>query len=128
MRSKRKNTAVVPISGLILSMPKESQSETKVDPELPFEEALEQLEELVREMESDKVPLEVLMKHYELGTRLHQVCEKRLDEAQGRIEIIRQKRDGSVALETFGEEEKPTAAETTNDPGDDSPDPNGELF
>jgi len=110
-------------------MPKKSQPETKLDPELPFEEALEQLEELVREMESDKVPLEVLMKHYELGTRLHQVCEKRLDEAQGRIEVIRKKRDGSIALETFGEEEKPAvAAETTKDPGDDSPDPNGELF
>jgi len=108
-------------------MPETSQNDSKVDPELPFEEALEQLESLVQEMESDKIPLEVLMKHYELGTRLHQVCEKRLDEAQGRIEIIRQKRDGSVALETFGEEAEPPA-ETTTDPGDDSPDANGELF
>ena len=78
-----------------------------IDPELPFEEAMARLETLVHGMESDQVPLDDLIKNYEEGTALYRVCEKRLDEAQGRIERIRRKRDGSVELEPFGNEEKP---------------------
>lgn len=68
-----------------------------------FEEALAQLEALVEEMESDEVPLEALIRKYEEGTRLYHLCEKRLDEARGRIEILRKKRDGETVWEPFGE-------------------------
>lgn len=68
-----------------------------------FEEAYQQLEELVREMESDDLPLADLIDSYERGIRLHSLCQKRLEEAQGRIEIIRRRANGEIGLEPFDE-------------------------
>lgn len=104
-------------------MPKPSQktdSETGDDPmlgkdsldETSFEEALERLEGLVREMEAEQMPLESLIQNYEEGTKLFQLCEKRLDEAEGRIEIIRKNRNGNTVVEPFDEG-------SSNDIGDD---------
>ncbi|MEM7697815.1 MAG: exodeoxyribonuclease VII small subunit [Verrucomicrobiota bacterium] len=107
-------------------MPKESSSTgSSIDPSLPFEAALESLEGLVREMESDQMPLEQLIQHYETGTQLFAVCEQRLDEARGRIEIIRKKRDGETVLEPFesdASESEPKSKESA------SPQQDGELF
>ena len=110
-------------------MPKAAAKDKPVENDLPFEDALEQLEALVREMESDQVPLDDLIKNYEEGTRLYRVCEKRLDEAQGRIEIIRKKRNGEHVLEPFGESfgTEPEIKTTTKSESVDSQE-NGELF
>lgn len=101
--------------------------------DLAFEDALGQLEELVREMESDQMPLEDLIGHYERGSSLYRVCEKRLDEAHGRIEIIRKKQNGETVLEPFGDkdtskndESTPTEKPSSADTGD--PETDGELF
>ncbi|HQZ29621.1 MAG: exodeoxyribonuclease VII small subunit [Verrucomicrobiales bacterium] len=106
-------------------MPKAADKKKTETSELPFEQALEQLEELVREMEYDEIPLEDLIKNYEEGTRLFRVCEKRLDEAQGRIEIIRKKRNGESVLENFSDDADATSRSA--DSADDSQ-KNGELF
>ena len=89
--------------------PNKSKATETSASDLPFEDALGQLEELVREMESDQMPLEDLIEHYERGTALYRVCEKRLDEAQGRIEIIRKKQNGETVLESFDGESKADA-------------------
>lgn len=91
-----------------------------------FEDALAQLEEMVEEMESDQIPLEDLIRKYEEGTRLYRLCEKRLDEAQGRIEIIRKNRNGETVLEPFGEA-APDSGEATTTKSDDTQ-KHGELF
>lgn len=103
----------------------EKKSATEASPPA-FEEALARLEEMVEDMESDQIPLEELIRKYEEGTRLYHICEKRLDEAQGRIEIIRKNRDGETVLESFGE----AAADATDDdiPTSGDPQTNGELF
>lgn len=76
------------------------QSETSSDDtEMSFEDAFVRLESLVQAMEAEQVPLDELIRNYEEGTRLYQICEKQLDEAQGRIEAIRKKKDGSIKLE-----------------------------
>ena len=106
-------------------MPKAAAKDKPVENDLPFEDALEQLEALVREMESDQIPLDDLIKNYEEGSRLYRVCEKRLDEAQGRVEIIRKKRNGEHVLESFGTE--PEIKATTKSESGDSQE-NGELF
>ncbi len=80
---------------------KSANAEKEEESPLAFEEALSQLEAIVQGMESDQLPLDELIKNYETGTKLYQVCESRLDEAQGRIEVIRKKRDGSVKLESL---------------------------
>lgn len=113
-------------------MPKASPKESAdADSELPFEEALAQLEELVGEMESDQMPLEALIESYEKGTHLFQVCEKRLDEAEGRIEIIRKNRNGEAVVEPFDSDDAPLP-ESSGTPEEDTDDEessdNGELF
>ncbi|MDF1656835.1 MAG: exodeoxyribonuclease VII small subunit [Verrucomicrobiales bacterium] len=106
-------------------MPKTENSEVQNTDVPAFEDALSHLEELVREMESDQMPLEELIKNYEEGTRLFKVCEKRLDEAQGRIEIIRKNRSGQGVVEPFGDqEEEKTAVSADKDESDE----HGELF
>jgi exodeoxyribonuclease VII small subunit len=63
---------------------------------LGFEDALQQLEEIVRGLESGKGKLEESIKSYERGTLLKQHCEDKLREAQMRIDKIVVGADGSV--------------------------------
>lgn len=55
---------------------------------LSFEDALRQLEDVVRKLESGDVPLDESIGLYERGDALRQHCQKRLDVAQARIEAI----------------------------------------
>jgi exodeoxyribonuclease VII small subunit len=73
------------------------------DPDLTFEQAYGRLEGLVREMESDEMPLSLLIEAYERGIQLHALCQTRLEEAQGRIEVIRQRATGETTIEPFDE-------------------------
>ncbi|MCG8602087.1 MAG: exodeoxyribonuclease VII small subunit [Verrucomicrobiales bacterium] len=113
-------------------MPKSSTSGSSPDEsDVPFEDALAQLEELVGEMESGQMPLEELISNYENGTRLFQLCAKQLDAAEGRIEMIRKNRNGESVVETFDDEASPAAPTTessSDDADEESPDENGELF
>jgi len=68
--------------------------------DLTFEEAFGQLEEVVDAMENGQIPLNDLIENYEAGTRLFRLCQARLEEAEGRIEMIRQKvQNGEATLE-----------------------------
>ncbi|MEM9016879.1 MAG: exodeoxyribonuclease VII small subunit [Verrucomicrobiota bacterium] len=102
---------------------KETPSESE---EPTFEVALAELEELVEQMESDQMPLEELIRNYEKGTSLFRACEKRLDEAEGRIEIIRKNRNGESVSEPFHEAQTDTTSTTPSD--QDDTEENGELF
>jgi len=104
-------------------MPKPAKKDPPAESGAAFEDALGQLEELVREMESDQIPLEALIRKYEEGTRLYRVCEERLDEARGRIEILRKQRNGEAVLEPFEGGE-----ETSDAPRSRVPTSDGELF
>lgn len=57
-------------------------------PELPFEEALTQLEDLIEAMERETLPLEQLVSHYETGSKLLARCESLLQSAKDRVELI----------------------------------------
>ncbi len=109
-------------------MPDAPENQKTIDPDMLYEDAVAQLEALVREMESDSMPLEDVMKNYEIGTQLHKICEKRLDEAQGRIEIIRKKRSGEVVTEPFGEEDEPKSQPEPAEADETSSSQDGELF
>jgi exodeoxyribonuclease VII small subunit len=89
-----------------------------------FEEALAKLEEIVREMEGDQIPLEELLDRYEEGTRLRRLCEDRLESARGRIELLRKNRNGEDVFENFGAPAEEEGAPTAN--GEREHD--GELF
>ena len=59
--------------------------------ELSFEDAMAQLEATVKEMESGDLGLDELLSKFETGIGLLRSCEKKLGEAQGKIEILSQK-------------------------------------
>ena len=56
-----------------------------------FESAIERLEEIVAQMESDQMPLDALLERYEEGTHLIGVCQEKLKSAEQRIEMVTRK-------------------------------------
>jgi len=66
---------------------------------LGFEEALKQLEDIVRDLEGGKGKLDDAIKSYERGALLKQHCEEKLKHAQMRIDKIMLGADGSVKTE-----------------------------
>ncbi|MDR1238030.1 MAG: exodeoxyribonuclease VII small subunit [Propionibacteriaceae bacterium] len=58
--------------------------------ELGYEEAREQLAEIVRQLESGQVPLSQAMELWERGERLAEVCSQWLEGAKARIEAAKQ--------------------------------------
>ena len=65
--------------------------------ELSFEAALRRLEEIVRKLEAGDTPLDEAIKLYAEGETLKGQCERRLSDAQARIEKIQLGRDGAPA-------------------------------
>ncbi len=65
---------------------------------IPFEEALKKLESVVETMESDELPLEQLLAKFEEGTRLVQVCQSRLAEAEVKVQKLEQDLAGEPCL------------------------------
>lgn len=65
--------------------------------ELSFEAALRRLEEIVRKLEAGDTPLDQAISLYAEGETLKQQCERRLTDAQARIEKIQIGRDGAPA-------------------------------
>jgi len=55
---------------------------------LTFEQALQQLEAIVQQLEKGQVPLEESIAFYEKGTALKAHCEAKLRDAEARIEKI----------------------------------------
>ncbi len=68
-----------------------------ISADLSFEDALKELEVIVRQLESGDVPLDASISLYERGDQLRSHCQNRLDVAQARIEKIRVGADGHAA-------------------------------
>ncbi|MDN5346914.1 MAG: exodeoxyribonuclease small subunit [Clostridia bacterium] len=58
--------------------------------ELGFEEALAQLENIVRSLESETLTLEDALNRYQEGLKLLGLCRRRLKEAEGRLRILQE--------------------------------------
>jgi exodeoxyribonuclease VII small subunit len=66
---------------------------------LSFEDALAELEGIVRRLETGSAKLDEALAAYERGTLLKRHCEAKLREAQARVEKIVVSADGSVTVE-----------------------------
>ena len=66
---------------------------------MSFEDALAELEGIVRRLENGQVKLDDAIQSYERGAQLKQHCEKKLNEAQQRVDRIVIGSDGVVAVE-----------------------------
>ena len=67
---------------------------------LSFEAGLQQLEAVVKEMESGELPLERALELFERGMKLSETCRKQLAEAETRVEILI-RRAGEVQAQPF---------------------------
>lgn len=66
-----------------------SKSRKKPDvADLSFEQALEELEALVRAMEGGQLPLDEAMGAYQRGTALARHCQGRLTEVEASIQVL----------------------------------------
>lgn len=74
---------------------------TKSIADLSFEDALAELEKIVRALESGSSDLKSSIEAYERGMALKKHCEARLKEAQSRIEKITVSETGAVKTEPF---------------------------
>jgi len=67
-----------------------------------FEEALQQLEQIVQKLEKGELALEESLKLYEEGIRLSRLCHGKLEEAEGRIEMLMKGAHGEPILDKDG--------------------------
>ena len=73
------------------------------DPEVTFEQAMSELEEIVHVLEDSRLPLDELVEKYERGALLLGICQKRLNAAQQRIELITRRGTEAPLLEPFSD-------------------------
>jgi exodeoxyribonuclease VII small subunit len=80
-------------------------SESTPNPPLTFEAGLQELETIVKEMETGELPLERAITLFEQGMRLSEACRKQLEEAETRVEILT-RRAGEIQAQPFKNNEK----------------------
>ncbi len=92
---KRLDTCQVPLwySGAVKS-PENAAAETP-----SFDEALAQLQQVVRTLESGELPLEDSLKVFERGVALSRLCQQQLVSAEQKIEILIRGGDGATEPE-----------------------------
>ena len=64
-----------------------------------FEQAYERLEKILEKMHSSQVSLDAALGLYEEADSLIGACQKKLNEAEQRIEILLKNREGNLALD-----------------------------
>jgi len=78
------------------------ESENEIEA-LGFEEALLQLETIVRELEAGRIKLDDAVVAYEKGIKLKKLCEQKLENAQLRINKVQINASGEVVTEELEE-------------------------
>ncbi len=71
-----------------------------------FEDALARLETIVNELERGDLPLNDSLKMFEEGIKLSKTCLKMLDDAERKVEIMVQDKDGKKRVEAYSLEEE----------------------
>lgn len=71
--------------------------------QLSFEQAVSELEQIVKNLETGKTNLDDMVTAYERGMTLKSYCETKLRDAQMKIEQISIRADGSSTLEPFAQ-------------------------
>ncbi|MGG6309706.1 exodeoxyribonuclease VII small subunit [Paenibacillus macerans] len=69
-------------------------------PEIHFEEAMNQLEDIVSQLERGDVPLEKAIDLFQQGMQLSQLCSQKLAQVERKIEMIVEE-DGEIGKQPF---------------------------
>ena len=81
-------------------------SKAKKDEARSFEESMKRLDEIVGQLEEDKLPLDKMISLYEEGVVLARACGEKLEAAEQKVRLIAKKAGGGVTLEEFDEREE----------------------
>ena len=68
-----------------------------------FEDAMQELEKLVEQMEQGDISLEESLKAFERGVKLTRTCQQALQDAEQKVQILLEK-NGQSTLEPFSDE------------------------
>ncbi len=71
--------------------------------EISFEQALEELKEIVQTLERGEKPLDEALSLFEKGVSLVTLCTKRLDEVERKVEALLRAEDGQLRTCPFEE-------------------------
>jgi len=84
-----------------------------------FEKAFQQLEEIVKRLESEELPLDDALHLFEQGIGLSRFCNQKLEEVEKKIELILADAKGQPRIEPF---ENGAAAESDAESDEDEDD------
>jgi exodeoxyribonuclease VII small subunit len=70
-----------------------------------FEDALTKLEKITQDLEEGDLSLEDSLKHFDEGIKLAEYCNKKLSDAQKKVEILLKKDDTLTAVDFDNTEE-----------------------
>lgn len=73
---------------------------------IKFEKALARLETIVTELERGELTLDESLRIFEEGVKLSKTCLKMLDDAEQKVEILIQDKDGRKRLHAFSPDEE----------------------
>ncbi len=73
---------------------------------LSFEQAMAELEKIVRLLEEGKLPLEQAIQAFSKGSTLKQYCEDKLKNAKLKVDQIMMGADGQITLSPFDNDKK----------------------
>lgn len=67
---------------------------------------MKRLDQIVEQLEEDKLPLDKMIALYEEGVSLARSCGEKLEAAEQKVKLIAKKAGGGIALEEFDEREE----------------------
>jgi len=73
---------------------------------LKFEQAMARLEAIVGELEKGDLPLDDSLKIFEEGIRLSKSCLKTLEDAERKVEVLVQDKNGKKRLHAFSADDE----------------------
>jgi exodeoxyribonuclease VII small subunit len=77
-----------------------AENPTAAAPVPTFENCLDELEKVVKELEAGDLPLERSLQLFERGMELSDACRTQLEEAETRVEMLIRK-EGKIVAEPF---------------------------
>ncbi len=61
-----------------------------------FEEAMDRMEEIIKQLEDGELDLDKCLEVFEEGVRMYRHCTAKLDQAEGKVKVIMQDDGGKV--------------------------------
>ena len=69
--------------------------------EMKFEKAMSRLEKIVEELERGDLDIDKSLEMFEKGIKMSQLCSKKLNEAEAKIEKLTKDKKGELTTELF---------------------------